>query len=747
MMSEAPKKAVLLNVDDSDTSRMAITRMLRRVGFEVWEAVDGSSGLAMVQRQPDLVILDINLPDISGFEVCRRIKSDPATSRIPVLHLSAMYVQPQDRVHAMEGGADGYLTQPVDPQELVATITNLLRLRHMETELRNAAWEWRSSFDAIGDAMLLLDAGGRIIRCNRAFATIVGRPFAEIVGRRCVEVFGQGGDGEEICPYAQMRERGARVTTEVELSGRWFSVVVDPLLDEAGTLQGGVQVLTDITEHRRAEIALREREASFRLLFANNPHPMWVYDLATHGFLEVNDAAVTKYGYSREQFLGMRLEDIRPEEDLSRLAANLQAERVPLEFSSGWRHRLADGQVIDVEIASHSIEFAARKAVLVVAQDVTERRRLEDRLRQAQKVEAVGRLAGGVAHDINNLLQALLSAVQLMRLQHSDPAQVMRIIEELETDIQRGASLTRQLLLFSRQEVAKIELVDLNAVLREAIRMLRRLLRENIHFDVTLTTEPLWIESDRGQIEQVLVNLVVNASDAMPDGGLLTLATGRANGEGYLEVKDTGYGMDTLVMERIFDPFFTTKGAGKGTGLGLAVVHGIVTGHSGRIEVTSAPGAGSAFRVFLPLQTPPEALRERQQLGETAAPPVGHGERVLVVEDEDGAREGLRGLLEMLGYEVTALVTAEDALALPENAPFDLLLSDLLLPGASGSDLAIKLEDRWPDLQVILMSGYTEDEVVKLVVGAGMVRFLQKPFGIDTLAREVRAALADIRDE
>ena len=359
----------------------------------------------------------------------------------------------------------------------------------------------------------------------------------------------------------------------------------------------------------------------------------------------------------------------------------------------------------------------------------------------SQKMEAVGNLAGGVAHDFNNLLQAMLATVQALRVRRVAPEAVAAELTGLEERIRRGAQLTRQLLIFSRREISTREIVDLNETIRTTGRMLRPLLRENVAFDLELPAARFLVRADRGQIEQVLMNLALNAVEAMPGGGTLAVRTGSEAGHAWIEVEDTGAGIPAAIRDRIFDPFFTTKPAGRGTGLGLSVVLGIVTSHGGSIRVESGAGKGARFRITLP------AVGEG--LVATPEPPAdlgsglefAKGESVLLVEDEAGAREGLLEILTILGYEVVAATSAEEAADRAAAQRFDLLLTDMMLPGRSGIDLAGDLLERFPELKVILMSGYTDEDRLRRRIQTGDTRFLQKPFGMATLARAARAAL------
>lgn len=391
---------------------------------------------------------------------------------------------------------------------------------------------------------------------------------------------------------------------------------------------------------------------------------------------------------------------------------------------------------------------AVLRLVAVRAAGEMERRRAEEallrsqaQLLQAQKMEAVGQLAGGVAHDFNNILQALLSSATLLRLR-SGPAETARTVAQIETLIRRGAELTQQLLLFSRCEVAKTECVDLGELAGMAGDLLRRLIPENTRLAIEATCGRTFVEGDPGQIQQTIMNLAVNGKDAMPAGGTLTVRTGGDDSEAFLEVVDTGDGMDERTRAHIFEPFFTTKEKNKGTGLGLSVVHGIVERHGGRIEVQSSPGRGTRFRITFPAATPAKEspAAKPRKYGRLL---MGHGERLLLVEDEESTRRALAEALELLGYRVTAVASGEDAGVLPARPAPDLLLTDLVLPGMTGSDLARGLCDRWPGLAVILMSGYTNDVAVRRDAENGHVHFLQKPFEMNNLARELRVALSD----
>lgn len=611
--------------------------------------------------------------------------------------------------------------------------------RQAETALRYAATRWSSTFDAIQDGICLLDPRGRVLQFNQAFLTLVNLPPDRVFGRPCHDLVHASEAFAACCPFQRMLTTSKHEEVEQAIGDRWFHISVDPVLDDAGMLEGAVHIMSDVTlrvhadEERRRLVAAVEQAAE----------TIVITDL--EGRIQfVNPAFTAVTGYTRDEVLGQNPRLLKsgqqPPEKYRELWATLLSGHT---WHGHLVNRRKDGSLFEEDATISPVRDAAGRLVNFVAvkRDITQEVALEAQLRQAQKIEAVGSLAGGVAHDFNNLLQAMLSAVEIMRSQPGDAERALDRLGELEENIRRGAQLTRQLLLFSRREAARTEQVDLNEVLHSAATMLRRLLRENIAFSLELAGRQLAVEADRGQIEQVVTNLALNAADAMPDGGKLTIRTGRNTNGVWFEVQDTGAGIPHNVLERIFEPFFTTKAAGKGTGLGLAVVHGIVAAHQGHIDIDTTVGVGTRIRVSLPRATGTAGAAPDDELDVEQAVVEGGGERVLVVEDEPGARDGLRDILTFLGYRVETAPSGEDALSLPVEPGFEILLTDVMLPGTSGLEVARQLGARWPGLKVILMSGYAADETLRRGVTAGHLRFLQKPFDMATLAREIRAAL------
>ena len=518
---------------------------------------------------------------------------------------------------------------------------------------------------------------------------------------------------------------------------------------------------SDVTALKQAERKLETSEEQYRLLFDRNPQPMWVYAEETRRFLAVNDAAVAHYGFSRDEFLAMTLRDIRPPEQVKALDEFAEARRkaspgAAFRSDRVWKHHKKDGTLIDVKVAASPIPFAGGDAWLVLASDVTEEKRLEAQLRQSQKMESVGRLAGGVAHDFNNLLGVITGYGELLQREIGPGHPAFGRVAEIRKAAERAAGLTRQLLAFSRKQVLEPKVLDLNVVVSETEKMLRRLIGEDVQL-ITVFEEGLGsVKADPGQIEQVIVNLAVNARDAMPEGGKLIIETANVDlDEGYtrtrpeavtgrhvmIAVSDTGQGMDPETLAHLFEPFFTTKEPGKGTGLGLATVHGIVRQSGGHVSAYSEKGRGTTFKIYLPRHD--EEQRPAHLIAETAAAAPSGTETILLVEDEPSLRVMIGEILEAAGYKVLEGPSPEEALATAGSygGPISLMLTDVILPRMSGRQVADALRSSRPETRVLFMSGYTDDAIGHHGILEPGTHFLQKPFTSDSLLHKVRDIL------
>jgi PAS domain S-box-containing protein len=528
---------------------------------------------------------------------------------------------------------------------------------------------------------------------------------------------------------------------------------VAELAQEFNDLTAAVE--RELNERRLAEDAAREMEHNYRQLFDGNPYPTCVLAADTLELLDVNEAAIAHYGYSRDEFLRRTMADLGPAEDGPALTQAM-ANAATIDVVGPLRQYTSKGTMIEVNVVSHALSVGGRKVRCAVIEDVTARAQLERRLQQSQRLESLGQLAGGVAHDFNNLLNVIvgyssLAVAELAEAAASDPhwQGVHDDVAQIQGAVDRATTLTRQLLAFARAEVVQARALDLNRVVTDIEQLLRRTLGDDVRLATRYAAEPVPVYIDPGQLEQVLVNLAVNARDAMPGGGELTIETGMVVLDEYsagqqpgryarLRVADTGTGMNQDTVDRAFEPFFTTKTKGPGTGLGLATIYGIVTSAGGDVQIDSEVGRGTTITVLLPWTDRP--LVSDQPATFSARP--GNGETILLVEDEPSLRAVNERILTAGGYRV---LVAEDGLAALDVAArgdhLDLLVTDVMMPHMSGPDLADRLRETRPDLPVIYVSGYAEPILnMRNSLPAG-ITLLTKPVTAEQLLDNVRDVL------
>ncbi len=613
------------------------------------------------------------------------------------------------------------------------------------------------------DAILSKDLDGRVTSWNAGAERMYGYAAAEAIGRH-VSFIVPPDRREELSGLMGRVARGERVgrleTIRVRKDGRRVevSISIAPMKDGGGRVVGASTIARDITERKATERELRESEERYRDLVENALDIIYTQDLEGN-YTSLNRAGEQITGYTREEALRMNVADVVAPECLDK-ARRMISAKLASDTETVYDLEIVtkDGRRVALEVNSRLIyQDGAPIGVQGIARDLTERKRLEEQFRQAQKMEAVGRLAGGVAHDFNNLLTVIngYSDITIGRLPAEDP--LRSHVEEVRKAGERAAGLTRQLLAFSRKQVLQPEVIDLNEVVRETEKMLRRLIGEDIVLRVALGPGLGSVEADPGQVEQVLMNLAVNARDAMPRGGKLTIGTENVHlDEGYaarhvsvapgryvmLAVSDTGAGMDEETRARIFEPFFTTKGKGKGTGLGLSTVYGIVKQSGGHIWVYSEAGRGTTFKIYLPRVD--AGAREHRPAAESAEGLTGT-ETILLAEDDELVRSMTRIILSDYGYRVLAAENGAAAISIFESTeePIHLLLTDVVMPGISGRELADRLTRLRPETKVLYMSGYTDDAIVHHGVLEEGVNFLQKPFTPDALVCRVRDVLGN----
>lgn len=621
-------------------------------------------------------------------------------------------------------------------------------------QVRNSEEKYRNLINTANDAILVVDQETRrVVEANHSASEMLGLAERDLIGMAEADLYPNSagesaqllsvGDGKHSRELELQRADGTRLPVEVSAS------VTD--------LKGRpaiVGIFRDIRERVEAQAILRRSEERFGYLMQNLSDVITV--VAVDGTMLYHSPSIEGVaGYKPSELLGQNfLSFVHPDD---RMAVRAALERVTLKVGSAappeFRFCRKDHSWVWLEsVGNNLLNDVAVGGIVVTSRDVTTRRGLEEQVRQSQKMEAVGRLAGGIAHDFNNLLMVIRGYAETVRQEHSVSPEVRKNVDTIVRATVSAASLTRQLLSFSRKHQFTPQVLDLNSLVDQMSEMLLGVLREEMDFVVNLDPDAGCISADPGQLEQVIMNLVVNARDAMPKGGKLTLETARVGKGGarlgrsspapagdyvMLAVSDTGIGMDGETQSRIFEPFFTTKSKEEGTGLGLSVLYNIVRSYGGHIHVSSELGRGSTFRIYFPRVSTPAKLG----LPELSLEPAHPGkETIVVAEDQPDLRWMICQFLQGLGYSVLEAKDGGDAVALADQytGRIDLLLTDVVMPHIRGSELARRMLVRRPEMQVLFMSGYTEGEIGSLPGNGEEARVLQKPFELNTLATKIR---------
>jgi two-component system cell cycle sensor histidine kinase/response regulator CckA len=633
--------------------------------------------------------------------------------------------------------------------------------RLAEEGLRKSEERFRLLYQSLPLGYQSLDPEGRFIEINQVWldetgyarGEVIGRPFAEFLTPSSRDLFRKRfpvllASGEvHGCEFDLVRKDGSVLTVSVD--GRVG-------YDEKGRFKQTHCIMTNVTERKKGEEALRRSEEKYRTLVESGSDAIFIVQDDTLKF--ANRKTQTLFGYTAEELARIPVVELFHADErkilLERRQKRLRGEEVPSRFT--FRAVTKSGRQVWIELNAVSIEWEGRPARLNFARDITEQKQLEERFLQAQKMEAIGLLAGGIAHDFNNALTLISVCSQMALIELDQDSPVREKIETIYASTERSANLAQQLLAFSRRQVMELKVLDLNLVLRDLEKMLRRLIGENIGLNLSLDEDLGVIKGDPGQIEHVILNLAVNARDALADGGALTLETRNVElGPDHMKkhpeivpgryvqlaVSDTGIGMTPEVARRIFEPFFTTKERGKGTGLGLSTVYGVVKQSGGYIYAESRPGEGATFRIYLP-RVDEELIKEEPWVRSEENLPRG-GESVFVVEDEEPIRLFVAQILRKQGYDVTEASGSGEALLKVEKLKkaVELLLADVVMPGMNGPELAERLRGIHPRMKVLYMSGYPDETIASQGVLKEGVNFLQKPFTLERLLAKVRQVL------
>jgi len=789
----------ILVVEDERIVAREIELSLGELGYDVvGRAASGAEAVAKAGAlMPDLVLMDVRMPGgMDGIEAAEAIQRDQP---IPIVFLSA-FSDADTLRRATETNPFGYLVKPFRPAELTCAIELALRKTETERSLRRGKRVLETTLRAIGDAVVSTDPGGRITFMNLAAERLTGRTSADTRGELLDEALPLVRDDSsarsEWPLRAALGERTVRLLTERVRLARpgEVSVPIDdsaaPVIDDQGALLGGVVVFRDVTAQRSAEdkilrlnaeletrVAERTRELNeasakleryahrlegqvesseerYRALLAAATDGVWI--LSRSGvLLDCNRRAEEIHGSPRDDLLGRHFTDTLPPDQVERAGGAfhrifaegfVRVDGIDIQRPDRTRRR--------VDFSACLLRFGGEEVIMTLERDVTDEYRLEEQNRQLQKLEAVGQLTGGVAHDFNNILGVILanSHFLLESLGGDDPRR--EDAQEIRDAGERGAALTRQLLAFSRKQVLEAQSIDLGSVVAGLEKMLVRVIGEDIDLVVKTAPDLEAVFADRGQLEQVVMNLVVNARDAMPQGGEIRIETASVVlDESYalghapvtpgryvvLTVSDTGTGMDEETRQRAFEPFFTTKERGRGTGLGLSTCYGIIKQSGGFIWLYSEPGHGTLFKIHLPVSDRPtvDPVLPRD-IGRLAGT-----ETVFLIEDDPAISHVVSRILKDSGYQVVSARTADDADARARDysGTIDLVLSDMVIPGGSGPSTALKVAARFPGARLLFMSGYSNHALLRNGVLPPNARFIQKPFPPGGLLRKVREVL------
>lgn len=800
----------LLIVDDDQRNLTLLSELLRRKGHHVRIATDGELALrAIRERSPDLILLDIKMPGINGFDLLQMLKKDPESMEIPVIMVSILS-DTESIVTGFKGGCVDYITKPFREEEVIIRVDNQLKIERYQEELRNANLFLEARvrertralgkncqalrkaekairesenrlqiiFDNASVTMMLLNDKTEVIMMNRTGFTAAGRPVEKITGLRCGDILSCArafqkpqdcglGDECKNCTIRSTVERTFATNTnfykvEATLVRKNIeeiekTVLISTAIINSDSPKTVLLTIDDITDRKIAEKKLKQSELRYLSLFENNKMAMLLIDPENGDIVDANFSAVRYYGWSYEALTNKNMAEINCSSK-DEIADEIMAATNENRDNYHFKHRRADNTIEDVEVYSWPVTIIDKQLRCSIIYDITDRlkterekEKLQERLIQAQKMEAIGNLAGGIAHDFNNILFPIIGMSELLLEDLSPAGNEYGNVQDILNAGKRGSDLVKQILSFSRQAEQRKIPVRIQLILKEVLRLIRATIPSSIELHHNIQQDCGRVLADATQFHQVAMNIITNAYHAVEDidGKIIVnlkevdldshfSAINLISSGGYalLSITDNGHGMTPEVMAKIFDPYFTTKEQGKGTGLGLSVVHGIIDAHKGIIKVYSEVGKGTTFKIYLPLV---EKQTEHKKINISERPEAGN-EHILLVDDEVTIAKLEKEILERLGYKVTMRLNSIDLLEAFKANPelYDLVISDMNMPNMAGDQLARALKMIRPDIPVIVCTGFSERLTKKNAAAAGIDGFLMKPVLISELSKKIR---------
>jgi PAS domain S-box-containing protein len=702
---DSAEEIAILLVDDRPQNLLSLEELLGAQGYTLVRAISGNEALCQaLKRDFSLILLDVQMPEMDGFETAELLRINPKTMHIPIIFITAGMKNLQFQFKGYDVGAVDYLTKPIEPLFLQSKVKIFADLYHQRREIERHK-----------------------------------NHLQDLVELRTIELQASN-------QKLQSRNRELEITEEL-LRGQIVEFVETH--EQLKATEESLRLQLD--QYAAGQKLLAAANRNLQMLFDVSPLAILILSSPAGIIRAANHTFSSVFGYPADQVVGRCATAFDLWVDRSQqqdLWAQLRTEQRVFGFDS--HLKTLTGEILSVLVYANLIDFKNEKCLLLVFLDVTEQKRMEDRIRQTQKMEVIGQLAGGVAHDFNNMLAAIQGSAELLALKHlKDDALGLKRVSDIQQAARRSADLTRQLLAFARKERKTRVQVSIDAIVQEVIALLEHTIDKKITINTSLDAKHCWVKGDHALLQNALLNLGINARDAMPDGGTISFSTDNIHldacrGElsnfslvpgDYIEitVADTGTGMSQETMSKVFEPFFTTKEIGKGTGLGLAAVYGTLSDHQGAITLSSRLGEGTSFHLYLPLSGARKSAEP--EIGDLTQGSGG----VLLVDDEEILRDIGRSILTDLGYRT--FVAADGAQALEiyarEQQHISLVILDMVMPKMGGRETLIQLRAKFPEVRVLMASGFQREGAAAELAALGASGFLQKPYSMSALSRAV----------